>query len=376
MKFVRQCLLFFLVMVCGAQDVSADVTFNKAEKIVISRFGPWPPVSQADVSNKASGNPEAIELGEQLFGDRRFSKGNKLSCKDCHQPEFSFADSVSLNRGFAPLKRNTLSLYNLRWSNWFGWSGASDSLWMQSLRPIISPDEMNMTVAKVGEIIKNDRSLNEEFERIFGDAGNLNGELLYVQFGKILAAYQETLISPRSRFDQFRDALLAGDKRAIDLYPEDAKRGLKIFLGKGRCHFCHFGPLFTTGEFADIGMSQFNADGSVDKGRYTGIQTLLASPYNLLGKYNDDLTGTVGVRTRHIRLLHRNFGEFKIPSLRNVSNTSPYMHNGSLKTLEDVVAHYSELDIERIHQDTEALLRPLGLSDEEKQDLVSFLKTL
>jgi cytochrome c peroxidase len=115
----------------------------------------------------------------------------------------------------------------------------------------------------------------------------------------------------------------------------------------------------------------------VDAGRYDGIRRLQASPYNLLGTHSDDASGKAATRTRHVELTQRTFGQFKTPSLRNAALTAPYMHNGSLATLRDVVRHYSELDPQRVHSHGEAaLLQPLKLADREIDDLVAFLESL
>jgi cytochrome c peroxidase len=159
-------------------------------------------------------------------------------------------------------------------------------------------------------------------------------------------------------------------------YPEEAKRGLKIFVGKGRCNLCHLGPAFTNGEFHDTGVPFFVGKGRVDPGRHAGIRRLRASPFNLLGSYNDDAKRSTATGTEHVRLEHRNFGEFRTPSLRNIGLTAPYMHNGRLATLRDVVEHYSTLSPDRLHSDGEALLRALNLSEQEARDLVAFLETL
>jgi cytochrome c peroxidase len=114
----------------------------------------------------------------------------------------------------------------------------------------------------------------------------------------------------------------------------------------------------------------------VDAGRQAGIKKLKESPFNLLGRHNDDAAQTTATGTRHVELQHRNFGEFRVPGLRNVALTAPYMHNGSLATLRDVVRHYSELNEERLHADGERILRPLRLSEQEISDLVAFLESL
>ena len=197
-----------------------------------------------------------------------------------------------------------------------------------------------------------------------------------VNVAKALAAFQETIVSGKSSFDMFRDGLAAEDPAGIAGYPEAARRGLKLFVGKGRCDLCHFGANFTNGEFHDIGLPHFPEPGRVDKGRYGGIQQLRKSRFNLLGPFNDDkLRATAGF-TRHVRLTPKNWGEFRVPSLRNAARTAPYMHDGSKATLEDVMNHYSEIPEDRLHQDGEKLLRPLNLTDAEKADLVAFLKTL
>jgi len=150
---------------------------------------------------------------------------------------------------------------------------------------------------------------------------------------------------------------------------------LRIFIGEGRCNLCHFGPRFSNGEFADVGIPYF-IEGGVDAGRYVGIQEVKANPYNLLGKYNDGDPDENAVSSAHVRQTHRNWGEFKVPGLRGVAATAPYMHNGSLPTLREVVNHYSKLDEERLHSDGEKILRPLNLTPDQIDDLVSFLRSL
>ena len=118
------------------------------------------------------------------------------------------------------------------------------------------------------------------------------------------------------------------------------------------------------------------APGRVDTGRHDGIRRLRADRFNLLGQYSDDPSRATATKTRHVEPQHANFGQFKTPSLRNVALTAPYMHDGRFATLRDVVRHYSDLDMERIHTHGEQLLRPLKLSESEIDDLVAFLETL
>jgi cytochrome c peroxidase len=213
-----------------------------------------------------------------------------------------------------------------------------------------------------------------DYEKAFGQAPQASDEALLVDVGKALAAFQETLVSPRSAFDEFRDALARGETH--NAYPLAAQRGLRIFVGKGNCSVCHFGPRFTNGEFADTGVSFFVAAGRVDPGRHAGIEKLKKSQFNLLGRYNDDRSGATAVSTRHVQVQHRNFGEFRVPGLRAVASTAPYMHNGSLASLREVVRFYSELNEDRLHADGEKILKPLRLTEREVADLVAFLETL
>lgn len=352
------------------------VEFNAVEREQIAQHGPWPMQFAGDSSNRVSENEQAIRLGEALFFDHELGIDSKFSCASCHDPGKAFTDGLKTAQGRVRLDRNTPSLLNLKANRWFGWGGENDSLWAQSIRPILAADEMANHPDHVRELLLSRQRYRQFYLQAFAaEVGSENSEKVLVNVGKALAAYQESLVSQRTEFDDFRDALLAGDQAAMSRYPESAQRGLKLFIGAGRCNLCHLGPRFSNGEFGDVGISYFTADG-VDAGRYGGVQQVRTNPYNLLGKYNDGDPGQNAVSSSHVRLTHRNWGEFKIPGLRAVAATAPYMHNGSLPTLRDVVLHYSNLDEERLHTDGEKILRPLQLSDAEIVDLVSFLRSL
>jgi cytochrome c peroxidase len=375
-RFRSQIILVMVVFLTLPQ-IAVAAEFTASERATILSLGPWPPAAIRDPGNRASGNAEAIALGKKLFFDRRLSKNDDVSCADCHQPDKGFADGFKLNTGYGKITRHTPAITNLRWNSWFGWGGEADSLWAQSIRPMLSRNEMAGTPTGIRRAITQDKELTCRFRAAFDrDPAGLPKYDLLVLVAKALAAWQETLVTQETPFDLFRNALAAADTEAMNKYPSSARRGLKIFAGRGRCTFCHFGPRFSNGEFGNIGVSFFVAKGEVDHGRYGGLRTLKKSPYNLLGKYNDDPTRRNAIRTRHVRPRHRNWGEFKVPSLRNVAETAPYMHNGSISSLEDVVRFYDELDEERLHTDGEKILRPLGLSDREKGDLRNFLLTL
>jgi cytochrome c peroxidase len=351
--------------------------FDEDEVALILSHGPWPVETTPDPSNRLSGKPAAIAYGGMLFKSVELSADRQRSCATCHQEALGFTDGNPRGFGIAQVDRNTPPLFNMRINRWFGWDGKSDNLWAHSITPILDARELGMTPATLKARIQETPALAGGYRRVFGvPPEEHDAETAMVNIAKALAAFQETIVSGKSSFDRFRDALAAGDAEAMAAYPDAAKRGLKLFVGKGRCDLCHFGPNFTNGEFHDIGLPHFPAPGRVDKGRYGGIQILRESRFNLLGPFNDDgLRATAGF-TRYVRLTPKNWGEFRVPSLRNVRSTAPYMHDGSKSTLADVVNHYSDIPEDRLHQDGEKLLRPLNLSAAEKADLVAFLRTL
>jgi cytochrome c peroxidase len=369
-------LSFALLILAATAAAGATPDFTDAETRAILAHGPWPAPWTRDPSNRVSGNAAAIDLGERLFFDRRLSGNGEISCSRCHLPERNWSDGLARAVGLEEVDRNAPSVINARYQRWFGWDGANDSLWSQSIRPILDPRELGAGAARVATLVGGDRDLSCRYRRAFGSAPAAEDERLLVDVSKALAAFQETLVSGRTAFDEFRDALARGDRAAAARYPEPARRGLRIFIGKGSCNMCHAGPAFTNGEFHDTGIPFFIRPGQVDTGRHGGIKRLLASRMNLLGPYNDDAKRSSAVGTRHVVLEHRNFGEFKVPSLRNLALTAPYMHNGALATLRDVVRHYSEISPDRLHSDGEAILKPLRVTERETGDLVAFLESL
>jgi cytochrome c peroxidase len=374
-------VLLVLATALSAAVVHADdgvLLFTEEERAAILLHGPWPQLTAADPSNRASGKPDAIALGRRLFFDTRLSIDGQRSCATCHDPARAFTDGRARSIGAAVADRNAIALANLRLNRWFGWDGAGDSLWAQSIRPILDPKELGLVPEQVRALLAADAGLAADYGRVFGTSVESDGpQAALVNTAKALAAFQETIVTPRTAFDDFRAALERGDGAALRRYPLAAQRGLRIFVGAGRCSACHFGPNFTNGEFDDVGVPHFAEKGRVDTGRFGGIAALRASPFTLLGRFNDDPQAAPGTATRHVEPLHRNWGEFRVPSLRNVARTAPYMHNGSRATLADVVRHYSEVDEDRLHgMPGQRLVRPLRLTPQEQADLVRFLETL
>ena len=359
-----------------AADAGGLVAFSEDEVRRILQHGPWPVAVPRDPANRVSGRPEAIDLGGRLFFDPRLSAGGAFSCASCHVPERGWTDGRKRGEALASVDRNTPSILNQRLNRWYGLDGAHDSLWSQSIRPMLDEREFGSNAHHVAAVVRNDREYACRYAKAFGAPPPADDEALLVDAAKALAAFQETIVSGRTAFDEFRDALERGDRGAAARYPPQAQRGLKLFVGKGNCSVCHVGPNFTNGEFHDIGVPFFLATGKVDAGRYEGIRKLQDSQFNLLGPYNDDAARSSATSTRHVLREQRNFGEFRVPSLRNVALTAPYMHNGQYSTLREVARHYSELNEERLHADGERILKPLKLNEGEVGDLVAFLESL
>jgi cytochrome c peroxidase len=297
---MRACITLLLAALALTANAAAS-EFGPEEIRKILLHGPWPPPWRADPSNRVSGQPEAINLGERLFFEPRLSGTGSVLCATCHVPFRGFHDARPRALGLEQVERNTPSLLNARFNRWFGWDGAQDNLWAQSIRPLLDPKEMRATPAHVAGLVR--KNYSNEYQAVFGPSPATDEEIL-VGVGKALAAFQETLVTGRTPFDDFRDALERGDDAAG--YPLAAQRGLRIFVGKGNCSACHSGPQFANGGFADTG-----------------------APFLV-----------------------------RVPGLRNVARTAPYMHDGSLATLRDVVRFHSELN------------------ESEVGDLVAFLESL
>ena len=356
--------------------VTEKPVFTDSEVRAILSHGPWPLSTTPDRSNRVSGKPEAIEFGTRLFFEQRLSTVGDTSCASCHVPERNWTDTQRRGIGRVVVDRNTPTLMNLRAARWFGWDGGADSLWSQSLRPMLDERELGATPRHVADLIRSDEQLACRYRRTFGAVPPADDEAVFVNVGKALAAFQETLVSGRTPFDAFRDALARGDAPSSTHYSEPAQRGLKIFIGKGGCTNCHSGSNFTSGEFFATGLSRFAPSGKPDPGRIEGVRKLLASRFNLLGPYNDDATKETAAHLRKLTVEKKTAGEFKVPTLRNLVLTGPYGRDGSIDSLADVVRHYSEVDPIRLHAKDGRRATPLRLTAAEQNDLVVFLESI
>jgi len=274
--------------------------------------------------------PDKIALGKRLFEDKALSSTGTVACASCHDPKLSFSDGEAKGKGITGkrLGRHTPTLWNAAFSPLLFWDGRATSFEDQVRFPVEHPDEMGGTLDAATLRLAKD----EDYRRAFAAAFPLDPQISPRNIAKALAAYQRTLISPPTRFD----AWIAGKGDALT--PPEV-RGLRIFAGKGRCIGCHVGFAFTDYNFYDIGLP------GEDKGRGKEIN-LAAADY-----------------------------AFKTPTLRELAWTAPYMHDGLLATLDEVVRHYEKGGVPRPTR-SEDLPVNLRLTGEERADLIAFLESL
>jgi len=273
--------------------------------------------------------PEKAALGKKLYFDTRLSVTSAQSCASCHSPSYGWADGldVGVGHGMHKLGRHSPTVVNSAWGAIFMWDGRLATLEEQALGPIQSSGEMNMPLDHLMQRLAAIPEYKPMFANLFPKQGMTPQTL-----AEAIATYERTIVSERAPFDGWID----GDEKAIS---EAAKRGFALFNGKAQCAACHEGWNFTNDGFQDIGLS------STDIGR---------------GAY------APGV----IKMQHA----FKTPGLREIGRRAPYMHDGSLATLEQVVDHYDGGGVDRPSRSD--LMHPLGLTAQEKSDLVAFLNSL
>jgi cytochrome c peroxidase len=349
-----------LVAVLGVALPTDPQPWRPDELASITSLGPWPAPVVHDPSNRVSGSAEAAALGEALFHSTRLSTVGGMRCATCHEPWRHFTDGRARALGAAAGARNTPSLLDVRLQHWFGWDGANDSLWSQSIRPMLDAREMRADAAHVAHALRDDENLSRLYALAFGQAPPADDQAALVDAGKALAAYQETLASDRTPFDAFRDALARGDLAEAERYPVAAQRGLRLFIGRGQCNACHAGPNFSDGEFHRSRIASKLHDGAPDSGRAIGLEKLLASPYTRGGRFDDGINAA-RPSSRPVQA-----GAFRTPGLREVATTAPYMHDGSIGNLCDALQPHAAL---------EGGPAP-ALTLAERRDVVAFLRTL
>jgi cytochrome c peroxidase len=373
----------------------------------LSPIGP-PPL---DVTNRFSGDERAARLGQQLFFEPALSKSGEHACATCHIPEKSFTDGRPVAVALGEGKRRTPPLWNLAYGRWYFHDGRADSLWAQALGPLEDPLEMGSDRVAVLRVIASSEELRGAFEELRGPLPPLDDEArfpaharpqlgeradeasraweamsaedrdatnrAFADVGKVLAAYERLLVSRDAPFDRFVEGLLEEDAEKRAALSSSAQRGLQLFLGKGQCRLCHNGPNFTDGEFHGLGLAPRAGGIPTDSGRYAGVEQVLADPFNATGRYSDAPEGEAARSLSGLGRSAANWGEFKTPSLREVTRRAPFMHAGQLATLEEVLHFYSTLEgAAPLHQHQEQVLQPRDFSEGELADLLAFLKSL
>jgi len=321
--------------------------------------------------------PDKIALGSLLFNDTRFSATGEVACANCHDAAKVFTDSpLSVSEGIEKKTgtRNAPTVVNAAFNKTQFWDGRSPDLEDQARHPFINPVEMGLPNHEpILETIRGDENYLAMFRNVFGIGGK---DITIEHVTMAIAAFERTQISGNSPFDRW---YFGGDKDAID---EQAVRGFAVFLGNGRCVSCHVieqdNALFTDHLFHNVGVGINDIQDKVPE---------LAKAFQVAKNAGADVDVTVLTNpdTSHLGRFavddqFSSIGGFKTPTLRNIAVTAPYMHDGSLATLREVVDHYNNGGITDPDGQVNAFLsggiRPLNLTEQEIEDLVAFMETL
>jgi cytochrome c peroxidase len=282
--------------------------------------------------------PERVRLGRWLFFDPRLSVDGTVACATCHRPEHGFSEPTGHSRGVGGQAgtRKSLPILNVAFgfAQGYFWDGRARSLVDQAKAPLVNPVEMGGTPASVAASVAAVPGYRTAFREAFGD-----DRIDIDRVAEAIAAYEATRLSGGSRFDRFR----AGDAEGLTA---EEKEGLEIFFGRGRCSVCHSGPSFSDGAFHDVGIGRRPA-GAADAGRDPGR-------YAVTGRASDR-------------------GAFRTPTLRDVSRRAPYMHDGSIQTLDEAVRVYQvDGDDPRL----DPAMREVDIGCRDVAPLVAFLRAL
>lgn len=326
-------LLMGLLVGCssnGNGDQKAVETL-KGENPVVDQelqavMAKFQPIGEIPVPADNPMSDEKVELGKKLFFDSRLSGNNKLSCVSCHATGAGYGDNRPTFVGFEGHQgaRNSPTIINSGYYNSNFWDGRAGSLEEQALGPIQSQFEMNQNLDELVTELNAVPAYVDEFNNVF------NEKIAAKNIAKAIAAFERTITITDTRFDRF----LAGETNALN---KQEIEGMKLFVGKANCLSCHAGQTLTDNSFHNLGMEG-------DDGRF------------MVTKQEEDK------------------GKFKTPALRGVAHTGPFMHNGSLATLKDVVNYYNEGGGN--HPNKDPLIKPINLTDQEVNSLVAFLESM
>jgi len=338
-----------------------------------------PPVGLPPVPVPAD-NPmtaEKIALGDKLFHDTRFSATGEVSCSTCHAEDKGFTDRpLKTSEGINKLTgtRNAPTVANAAFNATQFWDGRSPSLEEQSLHPFVNPIEMGLPDHQpILDLVASDPEYVTAFQAVFSkDAG----EVTMDEVTKAIAAFERTLVFGDSPFDRW---YFGGDKTAMN---DSAVRGFQIFLGQGRCVSCHAmeedDALFTDGRFHNIGVGINDVQDQIPSfvDAYLSARAMGAEVDKVV--LSDKRSSELGRFA--VTETFDDLGSFKTPTLRNVAVTAPYMHDGSIATLREVVVHYSNGGVtnegDKVNDFLSGGIRPLNLSEKQIDDLVAFMEAL
>lgn len=388
MRYITVALIVFVL----GPGLAAAEEWTKDELAVLRSLwiGSLPPLPP-DPTNKVADDPRAADFGHRLFFDTRLSANGKVGCVTCHDPARAFTDGRKRSKGVGETIRNSPTVVGAAYSPWLFFDGRKDSLWAQALAPFEDAKEHGFTRGRVVEVVRGDADYRRRYTELFGPlpapvgkGGDKEGETrAFANLGKSIAAYERKLLPGPSKFDRYVEAMLEGREPAPkDRLTLDENQGLRVFMtdSLGQCMRCHNGPMFSNTDFHNIGLD--GAGTMEDRaGRQTGIRKALADEFNCLGEYSDahgeakgDAKGEACTELRFAKTGgHTLAGAFKAPTLRYLPKTGPYMHTGSLESLDDVLWHYRDRPGGSVGK-TE--LRSFTITGEEFDQLIAFLGAL
>ena len=327
--------LFLIIQGIQGNDRPEFPLEGKVQEIRSVDLPKFPPIGLLPPVTVPADNPQTeakVELGKKLYFEPRLSGNNWISCATCHNPVLGFTDGLPRMLGGPTSReggRNSPTIINSAYNEFQFWDGRAATLEEQALGPIQNPDEMFETLDSVVRKLSGIPGYVKAFKEVFGTGVTADG------IAKAIAAFERTLVFANSPFDRY----MQGDVNAMS---ESAKRGMELFHGKAECIECHNGPNFTDNKFHNIGVP---ADGPLKED---------------LGRYN-------------VTKNDADKGAFKTPTLRNITETGPYMHNGYFPTLFEVVQFYNGGGCE---SKSSPDIHALNLTGQEVNDLIEFMKAL
>lgn len=333
---MNKSLLFVLTIFC-TMLVTQNHAHAAKKKYVFKAGHPslkeWRLPKRVPYPRKNKPTKARVALGKMLFFDPRLSGDGNMSCATCHNPLLGWSDGLPTAKGFKSkvLDRATPTIINTAYNSIQMWDGRKHSLEDQAMGPMEATVEMNMDTDKLFKWLTKNDTYRRAFKRAYPGMA-INADTV----SKAIASYERTILSRNSRFDKW----LKGNKKAMT---RQEIRGFKLFVGRAGCADCHSAPNFTDDGFHNIGLKSFGEE-NPDMGRYA---------------------------QRPVKLMK---GAFKTPTLRDITRTAPYFHDGSATTLEEVVAHYDKGG--EIKTNLSPSMKKLDLCTSEKDDLVAFMKAL